>query len=83
MKFIYTGDLPIKDIDLTLAGIFKPTDSIRKGTIFEVPDDNAVLIQRVSVSGCYQEYVEPKKPKYGKSKKKTKKDKEENLEEEK
>lgn len=81
MKFIYTGDLPIKDIDLVLAGIFKPTDSIRKGTIFEVPDNNAVLIQRVSVSGCYEEYVEPKKPVY-KTKKKNKKDKDKELEEE-
>ena len=83
MKFIYTGDLPIKDIDLALAGIFKPNESIRKGTIFEVPDDNKVLIQRVSVSGCYQEYIEPKKPKFGKSKKKNKKDKDKDLEEEK
>jgi len=82
MKFIYTGNLPIKDIDLVLAGIFKPTDSIRKGTIFEVPDDNVLLIQRVSVSGCYQEYVEPKKPVI-KTKKKNKKEKKDKLEEEK
>ena len=81
MKFIYTGDLPIKDIDLVLAGIFKPTDSIRKGTIFEVPDNNVILIQRVNVSGCYEEYVEPKKPVY-KTKKKNKKDKDKELEEE-
>ena len=84
MKFIYTGDLPIKDIDLVLAGIFKPSDSIRKGTIFEVPDDNITLIQRVGVSGCYEKYIEPKKPVY-KTKKKNKKDKDKDkeLEEEK
>lgn len=73
MKFIYTGDLPIKDIDLTLAGIFKPDESITNGTIFEVPDDNKLLIQRVSVSGCYEQYVEPKKK--SKPKKKQKKEK--------
>lgn len=82
MKFIYTGKLPIKDIDLVIAGIFKPTDSIRKGTIFEVPDDNLLLIQRVSVSGCYEEYVEPKKPAF-KTKKKSKKDKDKEIKEEK
>ena len=81
MKFIYTGELPIKDIDLALAGIFKPHESIRKGTIFEVPDDNPILIQRVSVSGCYEEYIEPKKP-VGKPKKRNKKVKEEEIEEE-
>ena len=82
MKFIYTGDLPIKDIDLVLAGIFKPDESIPKGTVFEVPDDNALLIQRVGVSGCYERYVEPKKV-IPKSKKKNKKDKDKELKEEK
>lgn len=61
MKFIYTGQSPIKDIDLTLAEVFKPTDVIVKGTIFEVPDDNPMLIQRVKLAGCYEPYIEPKK----------------------
>lgn len=74
MKFIYTGQLPIKDVDLTLAGIFKPTDDIVNGTIFEVPDENTKLLKRVKVSGIYEPYTEPIKaiPK----KKQTKEEKE-------
>lgn len=80
MKFIYTGQLPIKDMDLTLAGIFKPNDLIVKGTVFEVPDDNPVLIQRVKLGGSYEPYVEPKK-KWSKPKKE-KQIKEKEIEEE-
>lgn len=61
MKFEYIGQLPIKDGDLVLAGIFKPTDVIKKGTVFEIPDDNSILIQRVQGSGNYIEYIEPAK----------------------
>ena len=76
MKFIYTGQLPIKDVDLTLAGIFKPNESIVKGTVFEVPDDNPMLIQRVSLGGSYEEYIEPKKKEAKpKKEKQTKKEK--------
>lgn len=67
MKFIYTGQLPIKDVDLTLAGIFSPDQSIYNGMIFEVPDDNQVLLQKVKLAGVYEVYVEPKKK--GKKKK--------------
>lgn len=76
MKFKYTGQLPIKDVDLVLGGVFKPTDVIVKGTVFEVPDDNKILIQRVKLGGCYEPYVEPKK-KFNKPKKNLKEDKEE------
>ena len=55
MKFKYIGDLPIKDVDLVLAGIFKPNQSIIKGTVFEVPDNDSLLIQRVKLNGNYQE----------------------------
>lgn len=72
MKFKYIGDLPIKDVDLVLAGIFKPNDSIVKGTVFEVPDEDTVLINRVQLGGVYEEYVEPKKPSKPKFKKKSK-----------
>ena len=75
MKFKYTGQLPIKDGDLVLANIFKANQVITKGTVFEVPDDNTLLIQRVKMSGIYEEFVEPKK--IGFIKKETKKDKEE------
>ena len=81
MKFIYTGQLPIKDVDLTLAGILKPNESIYNGTVFEVPDENKSLIQRVKLSGVYEPYVEPKKN-IGKPKSK-KKEEEKKVEEEK
>lgn len=78
MKFIYHG-LPIKDVDLVLAGVFKPDETIYDGTVFEVPDKDKHIIQMVKLSGIYEEYVEPKK----KSKPKFKKEKEEEIEEEK
>ena len=70
MKFIYHG-LPAKNVDLVWAGIFKPEDIMVEGTVFEVPDDNVQLINRVKVNGCFEEYVEPKisKPKKTKDKK--------------
>ena len=76
MKFKYTGVLPIKDVDLVLAGIFKPNQTIVTGTEFEVPDDDALLLQRVKLNGNYEEI--PKK--IGKPKK-FKKDKKEEKEE--
>lgn len=79
MKFIYHG-LPVKNVDLVWAGIFKPSDIIVDGTIFEIPDDNLQLIQRVKVNGCFEEYKEPKKviiPKKAKKEKKYKKEEEE------
>lgn len=79
MKFKYIGSLPIKDSDLVIGKVFKPTDIIVKGTVFEVPDDNKLLIQRVKLSGCYEEYVAPKVTKSFKKYKKT--DKEEDKEE--
>ena len=81
MKFIYTGQLPIKDADLVLAKIFKPNESIKKGAIFEVPDDDILLLQRIKMTGYYEEYIEPKK--VGRPKKdKLKEDKQEKEEEE-
>lgn len=78
MKFKYVGQLPIKDGDLVLAKIFKPQDVITNNTVFEVPDDNALLIQRVQCNGFYEEYTEPKKvikPKKEENKKDKKEDK--------
>lgn len=63
MKFIYKGHAPIKDVDLTIAGIFKPEDVIVNGTVFEIPDENKLLIQRVEVQGIYELYSESKKVK--------------------
>lgn len=61
MKFKYIGQLPMKSADLVLAKIFKPTDVITKGTVFEVQDDDTLLIQRLKCTGNYEEYTEPKK----------------------
>jgi len=78
MKFKYTGQAPIKDVDLVLAGIFKPDEPIVNGTIFEIPNDNKRLIKLVKMMGIYEEYHEPKR----KVKKPKKEDKEEKIEEE-
>ena len=75
MKFRYTGDLPVKDVDLVIGGVFKPTDVIVKGTVFEIPDDNALLIQRAKINGNYEEM--PVIKKVGRPKKEKKEDKEE------
>ncbi len=81
MKFIYKGKMPIKDVDLVLGGVLKPGEPIVNGRVFEVPDDNKLLIQRVKVNGVYEPYIEPKK--VTKPKKSKKKDEEkEDLEEE-
>lgn len=74
MKFRYTGDLPVKDVDLVVGGIFKPTDVIVKGTVFEIPDDNALLIQRAKINGNYEEMPTAK---VGRPKKDKKEEKEE------
>lgn len=74
MKFRYTGDLPVKDVDLVIGGVFKPQDVITKGRVFEIPDDNIALIQRVKISGDYEELPTPK---VGRPKKDKKEEKEE------
>ena len=61
MKFKYTGDLPIKDIDLVLGKVFKPNQVIYKGTIFEVPDNDTKLLQKVKLNGVYEKVETPKK----------------------
>lgn len=68
MKIIYTGQLPIKNAELALAGIFKPNQTIYNGTIFEIPDENKELIEKILLGGNYEEYVAPKKA-FGKAKK--------------
>jgi len=79
MKFKYTGHAPIKDVDLVLAGVFKPSEPIVPGRVFEVPDNNPNLIKIIKRMGIYEEYHEPIKRKVGRPKKK---DKEEEIEEE-
>ena len=77
MKIIYTGQLPIKNAELALAGIFKANDTIYPGTIFEIPDNNVKLITKILAGGNYSEYVEPKKPIKAKKNKKEENEKEE------
>lgn len=61
MKFKYIGDLPIKSMDLTRAGIFPPREVIYTGTIFEIPDSNKILIKKIMLDGAFEEYIEPKR----------------------
>lgn len=79
MKFKYIGHAPIKDVELVLAGIFKPNQPIVPGTIFEIPDDNKNLIRLIKMMGIYEEYHEPKK--VGRPKKKDKEEEKEEKEE--
>lgn len=55
MEFKYIGQLPMKDLDLALHGIVNPNQVIIKGFTFEVPDDEVDLINRLKISGDYQE----------------------------
>ena len=75
MKFKYIGQAGFKDLDLTIAGIFEPSDVLIPDTIFEIPDDNVDLIQRVKLNGNYQ--IVNEKPKFLKKVKKEKKKEEE------
>lgn len=68
MKFKYVGQAGFKDLDLTIAGIFEPSDVLIPDTIFEIPDDNVALIKRVKLNGNYQ--VVKDKPKFLKKMKK-------------
>lgn len=76
MKFKYVGHAPIKDVDLVLAGIFKPNQAIIPGTVFEIPNDKKDLIKLVKMMGIYEEYFEPIKRR-GRPKKEEKKEEEE------
>lgn len=76
MKFKYTGDLPAKCMDLGLNGILEPSEVLVKGKVFEIPDENKVLIERVKVSGNYEVYKEPV-VKRGRPKKEEKEDEKE------
>ena len=68
MKFKYVGQAGFKDLDLTIAGIFEPSDVLIPNTIFEIPDENVALIKRVKLNGNYQ--VVKEKPKFLKKMKK-------------
>lgn len=68
MKFKYVGQAGFKDLDLTIAGIFEPSDVLIPNTIFEIPDENVALIKRVKLNGNYQ--VVKDKPKFLKKMKK-------------
>ena len=68
MKFKYVGQAGFKDLDLTIAGIFEPSDVLIPDTVFEIPDDNVALIKKVKLNGNYQ--VVKDKPKFLKKMKK-------------
>ena len=75
MKFKYVGQAGFKDLDLTIAGIFEPSDVLIPDTVFEIPDDNVALIKKVKLNGNYQ--VVKDKPKFLKKMKKKEKKEEE------
>ncbi len=74
MKFKYIGQSRVKDLDLVLAKIMKPTDVLINGMIISIPDSEAQLIKRLEINGNYQVYNEPKKFKRQKEDKETKKE---------
>lgn len=61
MKFKYNGQSRVKDLDLVLAKIMKPTDVLINGMIITVPDSETQLIKRLHLNGNYEVYNEPKK----------------------
>lgn len=61
MKFKYNGQSRVKDLDLVLAKIMKPTDVLINGMIITVPDSETQLIKRLTINGNYEVYNEPKK----------------------
>ena len=77
MKFKYIGRVGVKSLDLTIAGITKPTDVLIPNTIIEVPNDNTQLINKLKVNGNYVEVKEKPKVTLKKKSKDKKQDKEE------
>ena len=61
MKFKYRGQSRVKDLDLVLAKVMKPTDVLINGMIITVPDSDPQLIKRLQINGNYEVYNEPKK----------------------
>ena len=61
MKFKYRGQSRVKDLDLVLAKVMKPTDVLINGMIITVPDSDPKLIKRLQINGNYEVYNEPKK----------------------
>ena len=61
MKFKYCGQSRVKDLDLVLAKVMKPTDVLINGMIITVPDSDPQLIKRLQINGNYEVYNEPKK----------------------
>ncbi|MBQ8016468.1 MAG: hypothetical protein IJ258_00020 [Methanobrevibacter sp.] len=61
MKFKYIGQSRVKDLDLVLAKIMKPTDVLINGMIITVPDSETQLIKRLEINGNFEVYNEPKK----------------------
>lgn len=61
MKFKYNGQSRVKDLDLVLAKVMKPTDVLINGMVITVPDTETQLIKRLEINGNYEVYNEPKK----------------------
>lgn len=83
MKFKWIGANRVKDLDLVLAGVLKPSDELKKGMIIDVPDSKTQIIERIKVNGNYEVYSEPKKVTKPKKTDKPKTEKENNKKEDK
>ena len=72
MKFKWTGQSGVKDLDLVLSKIKEPDFVLTKGCIIDVPDDMSYLIESMGMNGNYEVYVEQKITKTSKKDKKGK-----------
>ena len=61
MKFKYIGK-PIGNVSFVNAGIIKPKEKMKTGRIYDIPDNDLLLINACLTNGAYQ-LVEEKKVK--------------------
>ena len=72
MRFKWTGQSGVKDLDLVLSKIKEPDFVLTKGCIIDVPDDMSYFIESMGMNGNYEVYVEQKITKTSKKDKKGK-----------
>lgn len=72
MRFKWTGQSGVKDLDLVLSKIKEPDFVLTKGCIIDVPEDMSYLIESMGMNGNYEVYVEQRITKTSKKDKKGK-----------
>lgn len=60
MRFKYIGK-PIGNVSFVNAGIIKPGEKMKAGEIYEIPDNDLLLINACLTNGAYQLVEEKKK----------------------